>query len=217
MKSILIYSGGLDSTVLLYKLHKNGLLGGALAINYAQRHAKELEYAKLNCKALNVDFFIADLSSLKPIFGDICLTGSGEIPNGGYDESNMRSTVVPNRNMIFLSLAAAKAISCGCDSVAYAAHGGDHSIYPDCRNEFAEAMDKALNLCDYNKISLFRPFVNSSKADIVKLGSQLGVDFSLTWSCYNGGEKHCGICATCIERKEAFKQAKIADPTEYLR
>ena len=128
----------------------------------------------------------------------------------------MKSTVVPNRNMIMLSLAAARAIAVGADGVAYAAHSGDHAIYPDCRPEFADAVAAALRICHYTPIELERPFVDMTKADIVRLGAELGVDFSKTWSCYKGGEKHCGKCGTCVERREAFRLAGVPDPTEYM-
>lgn len=216
--TLLIYSGGLDSTVLLYKLAAEGRLAAALSVNYGQRHAKETEFAEFNCRKLGIDWGVADISNLAPLFGKNSLTDdSTEVPDGHYEDATMKITVVPNRNMTLLSIAAARAIALGCDAVAYAAHGGDHAIYPDCRNEFADAMDAALRLCHYTPIRLERPFVNKSKADIVKIGTELGVDFSKTWSCYKGGKIHCGTCGTCVERKEAFALAGIEDPTEYLR
>ena len=127
----------------------------------------------------------------------------------------MKATVVPNRNMILLSLAAGYAISIQYDTVAYAAHSGDHTIYPDCRPAFADAMEQVLKLADWESISLFRPFVNWSKADLVKRGNEIGVPFEHTWSCYAGGEKHCGKCGTCVERKEAFELVGLSDPTCY--
>ena len=152
----------------------------------------------------------------RQLFGKSSLTDAEtEVPEGGYREENMKSTVVPNRNMIMISVAAARAIAIGAGSVAYAAHSGDHAIYPDCRPEFADALAGALRLCHYFPIGLERPFVGMTKADIVRLGADLGVDFSKTWSCYKGGERHCGKCGTCAERKEAFRLAGIPDPTEY--
>lgn len=214
--ALIIYSGGLDSTVLLYKLAAEGRADGALSINYGQKHVKELEFARFNAEKLGVPFQTLDLGCLAPLWGDNSLTSAAEVPDGNYDEENMKSTVVPNRNMIMLSIAAARAIAIGSDSVAYAAHGGDHAIYPDCRNEFADALAATLALCHYEPIKLERPFVDFSKADIVKLGAKLGVDFSKTWSCYKGGAAHCGTCGTCTERKAAFIEAGVADPTEYL-
>lgn len=215
--ALIVYSGGLDSTVLLHLLKSQGKADGALLVDYGQRHIKELECAKHNCKKLGIPFDIADLKSLSNIFGKNSLTDKTQsVPDGNYAEENMKSTVVPNRNMIMIAIATARAISIGTNEVAYAAHSGDHAIYPDCRNEFAEALDAVLHLCHYESIKLLRPFVDMNKADIVKLGATLGVDFSQTWTCYKGGEKHCGKCATCMERKEAFKLAGIVDTTEYL-
>lgn len=127
----------------------------------------------------------------------------------------MKLTVVPNRNMILLALAGAWAVSTKSEAIAYAAHAGDHAIYPDCRPEFAEAMQGALLLCDWHPVRIARPFLAMSKADLVKLGAELGVPFALTWSCYKGGDKHCGKCGTCVERREAFELAGVPDPTKY--
>lgn len=215
--ALIVYSGGLDSTVLLHLLNSQGKADGALLVDYGQRHIKELECAKFNCNKLKIPFEVADLKSLSNIFGNNSLTDTTqEIPLGNYAEDNMKSTVVPNRNMIMIAVATARAISLGTNEVAYAAHSGDHAIYPDCRNEFADALDTVLSLCHYEPIKLLRPFVDMDKSSIVKLGAELGVDFSQTWSCYKGGEVHCGECATCLERKEAFKLAGVADPTKYL-
>lgn len=210
MKSVLIYSGGLDSTVLLFKLKSDNAISSAISFNYGQKHSKELEFAKFNCNKLNIKHMIVDLSPLKDIFGKSALTNSDvKIPQANYDKDNMATTVVPNRNMIFLSIATAYAISTDADSVAYAAHSGDHALYADCREEFAKAIDKAISLCDYKNIKLYRPFINMTKAEIAKLGVKLGVDFSKTWSCYEGGDTPCGKCATCLERIEALKEAGI--------
>lgn len=216
-KALVVYSGGLDSTVLLYKLASQSRAAGALGFLYGQRHAKELEFAQYNCDRLGIEFLKTDLSGLKKLFGENSLTDEKiDVPEGDYREDNMKSTVVPNRNMIMLSLAAARAIAVGADGVAYAAHSGDHAIYPDCRPEFADAVAAALRICHYTPIELERPFVDMTKADIVRLGAELGVDFSKTWSCYKGGEKHCGKCGTCVERREAFRLAGVPDPTEYM-
>ena len=140
-----------------------------------------------------------------------------EVPEGHYAEDNMKATVVPNRNMILLSVAAGWAISSKYDRIAYAAHSGDHAIYPDCRNEFAEALDGAIRLADWHEVSLYRPFVDMTKADIVSLGAKLGVPFEKTWSCYKGQDLHCGRCGTCVERREAFYLAGVDDPTTYAQ
>ena len=206
----------MDSTVLLYQLLNAGDDVLALSIDYGQRHKKELECARSLCKDLGVEHRIADLTSLTPLLAGSSLTSPEiEVPEGHYAEDNMKATVVPNRNMILLSVATGWAISAGAESVSYAAHSGDHAIYPDCREEFAEGMNHVMGLADWQKVALDRPFVSLTKADIVKLGAQLGVPFERTWSCYKGGELHCGRCGTCVERREAFYLAGVDDPTIY--
>ncbi len=211
--SLIVYSGGLDSTVLLHYLASKNDVDAALWVDYGQRHKREFGCAKANCQKLSIPFEVADLSTLAPLFGDNALTNKDvEVPQGDYEESNMKTTVVPNRNMIMIAVAAARAIAIGANSVAYAAHSGDHAIYPDCRPEFADALANVLKLCHYSPIKLERPFVDMTKTEILKLGVKLGVDFAQTWSCYNGGEKPCGECGTCKERAQAFKEAGLIDP-----
>lgn len=206
----------MDSTVLLYRLAKDGDELKALSINYGQRHSKEIEYAESICKNLGVEHRVANLESLSELLSGSALTSDDlEVPEGHYAEDNMKATVVPNRNMILLSVAAGWAISSEFDRVAYAAHSGDHAVYPDCRNEFADALDATIRLADWREVSLYRPFVDCAKADLVKLGAELGVPFEKTWSCYKGLDLHCGRCGTCIERREAFHLAGIHDPTYY--
>ncbi|MGB0745055.1 MAG: 7-cyano-7-deazaguanine synthase QueC [Opitutales bacterium] len=216
MKTLVIYSGGLDSTVLLYELHQAGHEVGALSINYGQRHACELECAASICRELGIKHRVADLSAIQALLAGSSLTSPEiEVAEGHYTEERMKTTVVPNRNMILLAIATGHALSIGAQEVAYAAHSGDHAIYPDCRNEFADAMAQAMTLCDWKQVELSRPFVDWTKAEIVKRGAELGVPFERTWSCYKGGETHCGRCGTCIERREAFDLAGVEDPTEY--
>mgnify|MGYP001296771572 CR=1 FL=1 len=216
MKSLVVHSGGMDSTVLLYQLLQAGDEVKALSINYGQRHSRELEAARALCAELGVEHRVADLSGLSDLLAGSALTSSDiEVPEGHYAEDNMKATVVPNRNMILLSVAAGWAISSKYDRIAYAAHSGDHAIYPDCRNEFAEALDGAIRLADWHEVSLYRPFVDMTKADIVSLGAKLGVPFEKTWSCYKGQDLHCGRCGTCVERREAFYLAGVEDPTTY--
>lgn len=216
MKTLVIYSGGLDSTVLLYHLHEVGDAMHALSVNYGQRHCCELESAEKICAGLSIPHQVADLSSIQSLLAGSSLTSPEiAVAEGHYTEENMKTTVVPNRNMILLALATGHALSIGARQVAYAAHSGDHAIYPDCRNEFADAMANAMALCDWNKVELSRPFVNWTKAQIVRRGAELGVPFEQTWSCYKGGEQHCGRCGTCIERREAFDLAGVTDPTAY--
>ena len=216
MKSLVVHSGGMDSTVLLYQLLQAGDEVKALSINYGQRHSRELEAARALCAELGVEHRVADLSGLSDLLAGSALTSSDiEVPEGHYAEDNMKATVVPNRNMILLSVAAGWAISSKYDRIAYAAHSGDHAIYPDCRNEFAEALDGAIRLADWHEVSLYRPFVDMTKADIVSVGAKLGVPFEKTWSCYKGQDLHCGRCGTCVERREAFYLAGVEDPTTY--
>lgn len=216
MKTVLIYSGGMDSTVLLYDLIKSGAEVSALTIHYGQKHNKEINHAESITADLGIEHKVVNISSISEIFGTSSLTSTeNEIPSGHYEEESMKQTVVPNRNMIFLALATAWSISLGYDSVSYAAHSGDHAIYPDCRNEFADAMNHAMKLCDWNTISLHRPYVDLTKADIVRRGFEISVPFKDTWSCYQGKKLHCGCCGTCVERREAFHLANTQDPTQY--
>jgi 7-cyano-7-deazaguanine synthase len=216
MKALVLFSGGLDSTVLAAQLMADGAETRLISIDYGQRHAKELQQAEMIAEALGLPHRILRLPDLGPLLGGSSLTDDQvELPEGHYAEESMKATVVPNRNMILLALAGGHALSLGFDTIAYAAHAGDHTIYPDCRPEFTDAMESALGLADWEKLSLHRPFVHLSKTDLVKKGAELDAPLHLTWSCYAGREKHCGKCGTCVERKEAFALAKVPDPTEY--
>ena len=216
MKALVLFSGGLDSTVLAAQLQADGVETRLLSIDYGQRHAKELDKAEKIALALGLPHRILRLPDLGPLLGGSSLTDDQvELPEGHYAEESMKATVVPNRNMILLALAGGHALSIGFDTIAYAAHAGDHTIYPDCRPEFADAMEKALGLADWQNLNLHRPFVNFRKEELVRKGNELGAPLELTWSCYAGREKHCGKCGTCVERKEAFALAKVEDPTEY--
>ena len=216
VKSIVVHSGGMDSTVLLYKLLSEGDDVKTISIDYGQRHKKEIIQAKAMADSLGIEHQIADLTSITHLLSGSALTSPDiEVPEGHYAEDNMKATVVPNRNMILLSVATGWAVSQKFDRIAYAAHSGDHAIYPDCRTEFADVLGEAIEMADWQKVSLHRPFVDISKADIVKLGHNLDVPFDKTWSCYKGLELHCGKCGTCVERREAFYLAGVEDPTEY--
>lgn len=217
MKTVLIFSGGLDSTVLASYLIKAGHTVLPLSIDYGQRHSREIESAQRICSVLGLKFKALNLSGLRDV-----MTGSSQtdrsipVPHGHYTDEIMKVTVVPNRNMILLAVAGAYAISQKADSVSYGAHGGDHAIYPDCRPEFADALAVALGLADWHKVRIDRPFINKTKADIARLGAELGAPMWLSWSCYEGGSQaHCGKCGTCVERKEAFVNAGIPDHTVY--
>lgn len=218
MKTVIVYSGGLDSTVLLYHLRATGHELHALSFDYGQRHRCELDRAANICAELGIPQPQANLSGIQPLLAGSSLTSPEiDVAEGHYTEESMKSTVVPNRNMILLAIATGHALSIGAGQIAYAAHSGDHAIYPDCRNEFAEAMAAAIQLADWEKVKLIRPFVDWTKADIVRRGAELDVPFDQTWSCYKGGELHCGRCGTCIERREAFDLAAVEDPTPYRK
>jgi 7-cyano-7-deazaguanine synthase len=217
MKTILIYSGGLDSTTLLYKLKAEGREVKALSINYGQKHSKELDYAEKICAELGVEFKVVDLSGIRSLLrGSSQTDDSVAVPDGHYAEDVMKKTIVSNRNMIMLAVAGAWAISEKADTIAYAAHAGDHAIYPDCREEFVGPLNQALQNADWHSVSIERPFINTTKTGIVKEGSLLNVPFANTWSCYKGNDLHCGTCGTCYERREAFVEAGVVDPTQYL-
>ncbi len=215
-KAILIYSGGMDSTTLLYSLISEGYLVKALGVDYGQRHLKELDSARTVCEAQGIEFQIANLSSIRALFGQNALTNTSvEVPEEAYDVENMKVTVVPNRNMLMLAVAISWAIGSEFRTVAYAAHAGDRAVYPDCRNEFVEALGRAAELCDFKPIEILSPFIRMSKAEIVSIGSKLRVPFHLTWSCYKGEALHCGTCGTCHQRAEAFLISGVPDHTHY--
>jgi 7-cyano-7-deazaguanine synthase len=216
MKAVILFSGGLDSTVLAQQLVQEKADVRLLSIHYGQRHHKELQHSTRIAQLLGLPHQILDFSSLGKLLSGSSLTDDTvSLPEGHYAEESMKSTVVPNRNMILLSLAGGHALSIGFDTIAYAAHAGDHTIYPDCRPEFANAMETVLNLADWAPLRLHRPFVNLKKQDLVKLGHKMGAPLNETWSCYAGRDLHCGKCGTCVERKEAFSLANIPDPTKY--
>ena len=211
MKAVLIYSGGLDSTTLLYEYKESIAL--AVTFDYGSKHnAREISYAEENCKRLGIKHLIVPLGFIGQYFKSDLLLGGGEIPEGSYADENMHSTVVPFRNGIMLAVAAGLAESYGLDTVLLANHSGDHAIYPDCRPEFVEAMDRAVQAGTYEGIRVVSPYCHITKRDIALRGKDLGIDYSLTYSCYKGGEKHCGKCGTCVERKEALEGF---DPTVY--
>ena len=211
MKAILIYSGGLDSTTLLQEYRDSIAL--AVTFDYGSKHnAREIAFAVENCKRLGIRHMVIPLDFIGKYFRSDLLLSGGEIPEGNYDDENMKSTVVPFRNGIMLAVAAGLAESYDLDTVLLANHSGDHSIYPDCRPEFIDAFDKAAAAGTYNGVRIVSPYCNLTKRDIALRGRSLGMDYSLTYSCYKGGEKHCGVCGTCRERKEALAGF---DPTEY--
>ena len=212
--SVIIYSGGLDSTTLLYDERDRVAL--AVTFDYGSNHAvREIACARHHCGQLGIEHLVIELGFMGRYFHSSLLSGGDAIPSGNYDEENMKSTVVPFRNGIMLSIACGLAESRGLKRVLIANHGGDHAIYPDCRPSFINAMDAAMRAGTYVNVEIAAPYTHLTKADIVRRGTQLGVDYGETYSCYRGGEHHCGTCGTCSERREAFREAGIPDPTEY--
>ncbi|KXF78500.1 7-cyano-7-deazaguanine synthase [Paramesorhizobium deserti] len=217
MKTLVICSGGLDSVSLAHKVAAEHELVGLLSFDYGQRHKKELDFAAACAKRLKVPHRIIDIGAIGRALSGSALTDNVDVPDGHYAEETMRITVVPNRNAIMLAIAFGVAAAENADAVAVAVHGGDHFIYPDCRPGFIDAFQTMQQhaLDGYADIKLLAPYVNISKADIVTDGAKHGTPFAETWSCYKGGERHCGRCGTCVERREAFHLAGIEDPTVY--
>lgn len=212
--SVIIISGGMDSTTLLYDMQERIALG--LSFDYGSNHnEREIAFAKLHCERLGVRHIVIRLGFMHDYFKSSLLSGADAIPEGHYADDNMRSTVVPFRNGIMLAIAAGIAESEGLKYVMMANHGGDHTIYPDCRPEFVSAMSAATKAGTYPGIEVLAPYTGLTKTDIALRGKQLGIDYAETWSCYKGGERHCGKCGTCVERREALHDAGIEDTTEY--
>ena len=217
MNTALVCSGGLDSVSLAHILADQGNLSRLVSFDYGQRHTKELDFAAACARRLGVPHHVIDLRSVGSALTGSALTDDLEVPEGHYEEETMKVTVVPNRNAIMLTIAYGIAAAQGDDAVATAVHGGDHFIYPDCRPDFTNAFDtmQRTALEGYADVSLHVPFVHRSKADIVTEGAGANTPFAETWSCYKGGDLHCGRCGTCVERREAFDLAGIEDPTVY--
>ncbi|MER8402865.1 7-cyano-7-deazaguanine synthase QueC [Mesorhizobium sp. M1348] len=217
MKTLVVCSGGLDSVTLAHKVAAEHELAGLLSFDYGQRHRKELGFAALCAERLSVPHRIIDIHEIGGGLSGSALTDNVDVPYGHYAEDTMKVTVVPNRNAIMLAIAFGFAAAHDADAVATAVHGGDHFIYPDCRPAFIDAFqmmqDHALD--GYAKIRIYAPYVNLTKADIVRNGAAYGTPFAQTWSCYKGAERHCGRCGTCVERREAFHLSEQPDPTDY--
>ena len=214
---VVLLSGGMDSVTALHDARANGIVSAALSFNYGSKHnLKELACAEWQAQHLGIPHVVIALPFVAEHFSSSLLRGGGQIPKGHYQEETMKQTVVPFRNGILLAIAAGFAESSGAGGLVIAAHAGDHAIYPDCREEFMMAMSAAIQSGTYAQVLLKRPFIAMSKAQIVQRGRELGVDFAQTWSCYVGGEVHCGECGTCVERREAFVLAGVPDPTTYL-
>lgn len=218
--AVLIVSGGMDSVTLAHKCHADGFALVLLSFDYGQRHKKELESAKRCAERLGGVSRVVDLSNITSLLPGSSLTDDAvPVPEGHYAADSMKATVVPNRNAIMLSVAWAHAVAIGAEVVAFGAHGGDHFIYPDCRPDFFESLGQAFTRGNVGfgnaNLRLEAPFITLDKTAIAVLGHELEVPFEDTWSCYKGGEIHCGKCGTCVERKEAFALAGVPDPTLY--
>ena len=212
--SVIILSGGMDSVTLLH--YRKERIALAVSFDYGSNHnAREIECAAHHCSLLGIEHIVIPLEFMGRYFKSSLLSGADDIPEGHYADDNMKSTVVPFRNGIMLSVACGLAESRGLCHVMMANHGGDHAIYPDCRADFVKAMSEAMRCGTYDGVTIEAAFTDITKGDIARIGKGLGVDYSKTYSCYKGGERHCGKCGTCVERKEAMAEAGIEDPTDY--
>ena len=218
MKVCVLLSGGMDSVAAFYEVLGQHEVVACVSFDYGAKHnAKEIPFAKLHADRNGVHHQVISLDFINQLFKSDLLQSGGAIPDGHYAEQTMKQTVVPFRNGIMLAIAAGYAESVAAEALVIAAHSGDHAIYPDCREPFMQAMATAMGEGTYAKIQLLRPFIATDKTGIAKRGHQLGIDFSETWSCYKGGEIHCGVCGTCVERREAFILAGLPDPTVYAQ
>ena len=212
--AVIVVSGGMDSVTMLHEYRDE--IGMAITFDYGStQNAREREYAVMLCKRLGIRHLVIPLEVMHKYFKSSLLGSADDIPEGDYDDANMKSTVVPFRNGIMLAIACGIAESNGLKRVMIANHGGDHAIYPDCRPEFVDAMSAAMRNGTYEHVEVYAPYTNLTKAEIARHGAALGLDYSETYSCYKGGEKHCGKCGTCRERRQALEEAGISDPTEY--
>ena len=214
-KIIVVYSGGLDSFTLLNEAIRSGKDVSALSFDYGQKHSKELHFVEKFCTQESIDSKIVDVSSIKELFQGSSLTDDIDIPKGHYEDDSMKSTVVPNRNMILISLALGYAVTKGAEEVWFGAHAGDHAIYPDCRPEFVEKMDSVARIANYSPIAVKAPYIAMSKTEILAIGLNMQLDYGLTWTCYEGKELACGSCGACHERLESFAANNVIDPIKY--
>lgn len=216
MNVVVLCSGGMDSVTALYQARTEHHVAAVVSFDYGAKHNhRELPFAAEHAALVGARHETITLDFVNRLFASDLLKSGGEIPEGHYEADNMKQTVVPFRNAIMLSIACGFAESVGAGGLVIAAHGGDHAIYPDCREDFMRAFGDAMRLGTYAGIQLLRPFIAHTKAQIAAEGARLGVDFARTWSCYKGGAVHCGKCGTCVERREAFAEAGLVDPTRY--
>jgi len=214
-KVVVIYSGGMDSFTVLNRALKDGKEVYALTFDYGQKHVKEIDYARAVCQELNIEHKVIDITAINQLLAGSSLTDDIEIPEGHYEEESMKSTVVPNRNMILLSLAVGYAVSKEASQVYYGAHSGDHAIYPDCRPEFVQKMSDVCQIANYEPVKIYCPYLDNDKIEILTDGLKMGLDYGKSWTCYNGREKACGKCGACQERLEAFEKNNVTDPLPY--
>ncbi|WP_395715541.1 7-cyano-7-deazaguanine synthase QueC [Prosthecobacter sp.] len=216
MKTLVLLSGGMDSVTALHWARSEHEVVGAVSFDYGAKHNhREIPLAAWHCSETGVHHDVIELDFVNRLFTSDLLKSGGEVPEGHYADENMKKTVVPFRNGIMLAIACGIAESRGAEGLVIAAHAGDHAIYPDCREPFMHGMASAMREGTYARTELLRPFIHLDKAALAKLGASLGVDYGKTWSCYKGGEVHCGKCGTCVERIEAFQLAGLEDPTVY--
>ena len=214
-KAVVIYSGGMDSFTVLNKAVFEGLEVYALTFDYGQKHVKEVDFARNVCSAMGIPHKIIDITAINELISGSSLTSNIEVPEGHYAGENMKSTVVPNRNMILLSLAVGYATSIKASKVFFGAHGGDHHVYPDCRPDFVKKMNEVCAVANYDFVEVVTPYLTSNKTEILRDGLKMKLDYALTWTCYNGREKACGRCGSCVERLEAFEENQAEDPLAY--
>ena len=204
----------MDSVTLLYDYRD--VVALAVTFDYGSNHnAREIACARIHCRRLGIEHIVIPLAFVAKYFKSSLLSGADAIPEGNYNDENMKSTVVPFRNGIMLAVACVIAESRDLRRVMLANHFGDHAIYSDCRRDFVDAMSEAMRCGTYCGVTVFAPYTDITKADIARRGALLGIDYAETYSCYKGGEHHCGRCGTCRERREALAEAGIADPTLY--
>lgn len=213
--AVVVFSGGMDSFTVLHKALKHGCTVFAVSFNYGQRHSKELLAASQICAQLDINHKVVDISAINQLISGSALTSDIDVPEGHYEQPSMQQTVVPNRNMILLSLAVGYAVSINANKVYYGAHSGDHAIYPDCRPVFVEKMNAVCAIANYQAVEIVTPYLHNSKIDILADGLAMGLSYENTWTCYNGRDLACGKCGACQERLEAFAENGVSDPLAY--